>query len=291
MLTGAGFLVGLVAEVLQLHGEVGGTEDLAQAQERGAGVTVAAGVDEVADLPVPATGQADQPLGVVGERLKGDEGRPLSLGVGEVRGGDQPAQVGVALAILGEQYQVVRVTGRVGLVTSGTRRARGRAPGRGGAVWHRRPVWRRRGQQRLHPHLGAEDGFDAPLLAGLGEAHRSVEPVVIGEGQRRLPELGRAGDQFLHPAATVEEREVGVHVQVHEVVGAGARSRGAGEGRVRVGAAGSGWGAESGVGAASRRAGLGVGRRRRSGACAGSAASGPVCTVRSACSCRLSGRV
>ena len=65
MLTGVRLLVGLVAEVLQLHVEVGGAEDVAQAQEGGAGVGVAAGVDEVADLPVAAAGQADQPLGVV----------------------------------------------------------------------------------------------------------------------------------------------------------------------------------------------------------------------------------
>ena len=64
VLAGVGLLVGLVAEVLQLDEEVVGSEELAEAKERGAGVVVAAGVDEVAHLAVPAAGEADETLGV-----------------------------------------------------------------------------------------------------------------------------------------------------------------------------------------------------------------------------------
>ena len=133
-------------------------------------------------------------------------GRPLALGVGQVGGGEEAAEVGVALAGLGEQHQVVRVVGW-----------------RGGAARPAAPAAARRGaspappaQQRLHPYLGSEDGLDAVLGAGLGEAHRAVETVVVGEGQGRLPQLGRPRDQLLDPAAAVQEGEVGVHVQVDE---------------------------------------------------------------------------
>ncbi len=155
-----------------------------------------------------------------GERLEGDEWGALALGVGQVSGGDEAAEVGVALAGLGEEHQVVRVGGRLG--RSARRRLCARAVGaaapphrRGDAALGVAPAGCD-SQQRLHPHLGPEDGLDAVLGAGLGEAHRAVEAVVVGESQGRLPQLGRPGDQLLDPAAAVEEREVGVHVQVDE---------------------------------------------------------------------------
>ncbi len=203
VLAGVGLLVGLVAEVLEFYIEVVGAEDVAEAEERGAGFVVAAGVDEVAHLAVAAAGEADQTLGVRTQRLDGDEWRPFPLGVGQMGGGKETAEVGIALAGLGEEHEVVRIVGIVGR----------RAPG----------ARRRRRQQRLHPHLGPEDGLDAALGAGLGEAHRAVEAVVVGESQGRLPQLGRPGDQFLDPAPAVEEGEVRMYVQVDE--GGGRRLR------------------------------------------------------------------
>ena len=64
VLTGAGFTVGLVAEVLQFHIEVPGAEDVAEPEEGGAGLAVAALVHQVADLTVAAGGEADESLGV-----------------------------------------------------------------------------------------------------------------------------------------------------------------------------------------------------------------------------------
>ncbi len=89
-----------------------GSEDLAESEKRVAGLMVAAGVDEVADLSVSATGEADETAGVGAKRLEGDQGWRLALGVGQVRGRDQAAEVGVALTVFGEQHQVVRVVGR-----------------------------------------------------------------------------------------------------------------------------------------------------------------------------------
>ena len=72
------------------------------------------------------------------------EVRLLALAA-EVRGGEQAAEVVVALDGLGEQRQVVAV---------------------------------------LERHLGAGDGLDAEGLRGLGELHRAVEAVVVGERER-----------------------------------------------------------------------------------------------------------
>ena len=122
------------------------------------------------------------------KRLEGDTGRVLAFGVGQMGGGDETAEIGVALAGLGEEYEVMRIIGGV----------------RSGA-----------GQQRLHPHLGAEDRLDVAFGAGLGEADGAVEAVVVGERQRH---------QFLDAAASIEEREVRVDMQMDE------RGRGVGRG-------------------------------------------------------------
>jgi hypothetical protein len=141
------------------------------------------------------------------------------LGVGEMSGGEQTAQVGIALAGLGEQHQVVGIVWQCRgwsavALGGGGRRGSGRERRRRNPVG----VCHRRGQQRLHPDLGSEDRLDAALGAGLGEADRAVEAVMVGEGQGRLPELGCPGHQFLDAATTVEKGEVGVDVEVDEVV-------------------------------------------------------------------------
>ena len=90
-------------------------------------------------------------------------------------------------------------------------------------------------QQRLHADLGSEEGLDLVLGTGLCEAYRPVEAVVVGEGQGRLAQGRRPGDQLLDPAAAVEEREVRVHVQVDEGRGVGGGGGcGAGRGRAHV---------------------------------------------------------
>ena len=67
VLAGAGLTVRLVAEVLKLHEKVIGSEDVAKGEEGGAGVVVAAGIDQVAHLAVAAAGEADEPLVVLTE--------------------------------------------------------------------------------------------------------------------------------------------------------------------------------------------------------------------------------
>ncbi|OPZ78988.1 MAG: hypothetical protein BWY79_00596 [Actinobacteria bacterium ADurb.Bin444] len=73
--TGACFAVGLVAEMLHLDEEVMRTEDVAEAEENGAGEVVAAGVDKGAHLTVSAGGEADESVAVPVKGSEIDGGR------------------------------------------------------------------------------------------------------------------------------------------------------------------------------------------------------------------------
>lgn len=50
-----------------------------------------------------------------------------------------------------------------------------------------------------------EDGGQADVAGGEGEAHGAVETVVIGEGETRKPETRGFVDELLGMAGTVEE--------------------------------------------------------------------------------------
>jgi hypothetical protein len=63
--------------------------------------------------------------------------------------------------------------------------------------------------------LRADDGLDAHLLAGAGEANRAVEAIVVGERQRRHAESGRALRQLLGQRRAVEQRERRMAVKLH----------------------------------------------------------------------------
>ena len=62
--------------------------------------------------------------------------------------------------------------------------------------------------------LGAEHGRQTGGAGRLGEAHDAVEPVVVGEGERLEAEPGGFVDELLGMRGTVEERVVGVAVQL-----------------------------------------------------------------------------
>ncbi len=121
-----------------------------------------------------------QALGVSGQRLQRQPGLPLLPG--QLPGAEQAAQVGIAALGLGQQGQMaVALTRWTGAV------------------------------QR---HLGADDGLEAPLLGRLPEAHRAVQPVVVGEGQRRVAQRRRPLDQRLRRRGAVEQGEIAVAVQL-----------------------------------------------------------------------------
>jgi hypothetical protein len=62
--------------------------------------------------------------------------------------------------------------------------------------------------------LGAEDRGQTHRLGCHCEADDPVEAVVVGDGERGEPQPGGFVDQLLGVAGTVEEREVGVTVQL-----------------------------------------------------------------------------
>ena len=46
-------------------------------------------------------------------------------------------------------------------------------------------------------HLGAGDRADAEVLGRVGELERAVDAVVVGEGERVVPQLGGARGELL----------------------------------------------------------------------------------------------
>jgi hypothetical protein len=69
------------------------------------------------------------------------------------------------------------------------------------------------------------------LAAGLVQLDRAVHDAVIGKAERRLPELGGPGRQVVDLARSVEQRVLGVDVEV----GAGGARHGVIEDRRRFG--------------------------------------------------------
>ena len=62
--------------------------------------------------------------------------------------------------------------------------------------------------------LGAGDRAQAEVLGGVGELERAVDAVVVGERERLVAELRRAGRELLRLRRPVEERVRRVRVQL-----------------------------------------------------------------------------
>jgi hypothetical protein len=119
------------------------------------------------------------------------------LATGEMALGDGAGKTRVAGRIPGDDYQVG--AGRIGRPG-----ARG---GRGG-------LWCKAGAMAGEGELGPEDGGHPRLLCRLGEAHDTVEPVVVGQRQGVEPEAGGFGDELLGVRGAVEEAEVRMAVEL-----------------------------------------------------------------------------
>ena len=148
------------------------------------------GLERLGDLAAKTRRQPDQPGAVPREVLAVDP-RLVVVAV-DVGVGDQPAQVLVAGPVLGEQDQVERLgVGLAFLVRHGS----------AGDV-----------------RLDADDRLDPLVLRGLVEGDRSVEGAVVGQGERIHALLGRRVDQLGDPSEAVEQAELGVDVEVGEVI-------------------------------------------------------------------------
>ena len=179
--------------VLELDEDVLPAEPSDPVAEDGLGLGRPAALHQQRHRPLPAAGQADQAPAVAGQPGDGEAGveAPLlpTLGVGlldAVGEADQPAEVAVALPGLGEQGQVMALLAQV--------LDAGRVPGQG--------------------QLDAGDGLEPELGAEPGEDHGSEEIVVVGDGQAAVAELDRPLDQLLGMGGAVEERVVGVQVEL-----------------------------------------------------------------------------
>ena len=176
---------------------------------------------------------------MAGHRIGEVEQRELwrTLLAGQVTEAERPGQTGVAGRPVGEHQQVLAV--RIGRVAC-------RAPARWPPAAGCRPrcaTWRRDRAAVAggEGDLGAEHRGQADRACRLGEAHHAVEPVVIGERQRLETQPGGLLRQLLGVRGAVEEREVGVAVQLG--VGHVAGESGRMSGRVLSGrrAASYGW--------------------------------------------------
>ena len=133
-----------------------------------------------------------RPLGHRAERHVDRLASPGRLALARIlpaaRLGEEPAELGVALAILRQEHQ---------------RRRRHRPTA--GEVGHR----------QLGPHHQRKP---LPLRLGVG-AHRAVEPVHVGERERFESELGRGAHELLRVARPAQEREARLAAQLGVAVG------------------------------------------------------------------------
>ena len=163
-------------------------EDLREPVELGLGVVVAALGERAGDAAGEATGEGDHPRRVALEELPVDA--RLVVVALEVAERAELDQVRVARVVGGEERQV-----RVAL------------------------------RQRLavvdDVHLAAEDRLDALVGGRLVEVDRARHRAVVGERDGGHLELGRLPRERRDPARPVEDRVLGVDVQVDERRGHG----------------------------------------------------------------------
>ena len=175
---------------LDLHEVVVLAEDLLVPPRRLPRPYGVASAEHPRHLGVQAAREDEQSIGVLGEKLAIDA--RLVVETLEERPGHQLDEVLVPRAITNEDRQMVRA-----LVAAVLRAAL--LP----------PAWR-------HVELAAEDRLDAGLLGRQVEVDCAEEVPVIGERDRREPELLCLLDQLLELCGAVEQAVLGMHVQVDE---------------------------------------------------------------------------
>ncbi len=178
------------AMILQLEEETVRPEDVAVLAGQLASQLPVVDLERLGDLAAKAGGEADQTLRVLRQVFTVDPG--LVVVAVEVRIGDEAAQVLVSLPVLGEKDEV-----------------EGLAVGLAFLVVHA-PA----GDVRLD----ADDGFDAPCRNRLHERHRPVKSPVVGDGHGVETELRALFGKLVDAAEPIEQAELGVEMQVDEVV-------------------------------------------------------------------------
>ncbi len=160
-------------------------EDIGIGEGQPLGFVVLVGKDRLRDVAFQARRKRDQPLGMLRQQVQIDA--RLVVEPVQVGGRNQLDEVAVALLVFAQQHQVV--VGAVGA--------------------------------RLVPlardiHLAADDGMHAGLPGGVIEFHRAEEVAVIGHGHRRHLLLDGELHQLIDIARPIQQRIVGVAMQVDE---------------------------------------------------------------------------
>ena len=178
----------LDALVLHLEEEVARAEDVAQAGGRLERRLRLLDLQRARHFAFQAAAQADQALRVLREQLLVDA-RPVVEAFG-VAGRRQLDQVLPPLVRLGEQHQVIRL----------------RLAARSCRTAALRDV-----------DLAAEDRLEAAIPRMVVEHHRREHVPVLGDRQRRHLQLHRFVEQLVDAAGAVEQRELGVQVEMNEL--------------------------------------------------------------------------
>ena len=173
---------------LDLEQEAVRPEDVAVGRDGLASAVLLPAGDLGGDLAGQAAGERDQAFRVLGQDLLVDP--RLVVHALEVPGAAELEQVQITLAVLRDHRQVVRITVGPPLALE---------PGAG-----------------RHVELAADDRLDPGLQALLVEVDGAVHHAVIGDADRRHPEVGGLAHKAADPARPVEERELGVVVEVDE---------------------------------------------------------------------------
>ena len=180
----------LLGDAVALHlQEVAVAKDLLVAANNLSGASIVALGDAAGHFAGQAARERDHTLGVLRQHLHVDAG--LVVHALQMPNGGELHQVDVALVVGRQQGQVVGVGVQLG-VPSGT------AP-------------------RRHVGFVADDWPDPRLLARLVEGDGAVHDSVVGQRQRLLSQLDRTCHHLVYSACPVQQAELGVVVQVHEL--------------------------------------------------------------------------
>ena len=190
------FPLRLEAVIVQLEEEIFRAEDVAISRRAGPRFVELIGLDGHVDLALEAGAHPDQTLAVRGEQLLVDP--RLVMHALEMRGRHQPNEIAVAGFVARQEGEMM-----------------GRVPLRTGPVLDR---------ARRHVGLDADDRFDPGVRRRLIKFDRPVEVAVIGDRDRGHLEFRRFFHQLLHPHRAIEERILGVEVEMNEGVGGHAPS-------------------------------------------------------------------
>ena len=177
----------LEALVLNLQVKVALAEDVLVLLGHAARLFVAPGQQLLAQFPGQAARQADQALRVLGQITLADA-RLAIKAVQRSLGGD-PHQIPVALLVLGQHEQMVALV----------------ALARSAMVLVLADV-----------ELAAQDRLDPFGLGGRKKVHRPVDVPVVGHRHRLLPQGSHTVHEFMNVASPVQQRVLGMQMQMRE---------------------------------------------------------------------------